>query len=232
MLAVIDSGAPINAINKLKRYVDEVFCFKSTGVTYNSISSHPDIFIYQDNGNIMLAPNTPYDLKSFLKSNNIQFETGNKLIGESLEDSVPYNCVSTDKYFIHKKGFSDEKIIKANKEKDFINIPQAYTRCSLISIDNEHYISSDKGIIKASEKKDLNCFYFSPEEITIVDHKNGFFGGTCGLINKKIFFIGNIDLHKDGKKLRKYLDSLKIEIICLSDAHLYDGGGIFFFENN
>ncbi len=230
MLAVIDSRAPEGAINKLKRYVDEVFCFKSTGITYNSISCHPDIFIYQDKSNLVIAPNTPYDLKSFLKSNNIEFVTGNKHVGESLKDSVLYNCVSSEKYFIHKEGFSDKKILEINKAKSFINIPQAYTRCSLISLDDRHYISSDKGIVKELEEKGLNCFYFSPEEIVIEDHKNGFFGGTCGLTGNKIFFTGNIDLHEDGKKLRKYLEYFKIDIINLCDSPLYDGGGIFFFK--
>ena len=112
-----------------------------------------------------------------------------------------------------------------------VNIPQSYTRCSMFAIEN-NIITSDKGIVKVLEKNDLEYFYFDPSDITIIDHKNGFIGGTMGATENKVFFLGNILKHKNGKALDKYLTKLDKEVICLGNDYLYDGGSIFFISWN
>jgi len=118
--------------------------------------------------------------------------------------------------------------MEINEGKEFIPLPQAYTRCSLIHLCENNYITSDKGIEKVLLKKGFSCFYFHPGEIRIPGHNNGFIGGTAGVWRKRIFFNGNIELHADGQRLKEHLLNLGLEIICLSDEYLYDGGCIFF----
>lgn len=230
MLAIIDSRAPKDAITNLKKHVDDVFQFESTGITYNSISGHPDIFIYQDESNLVVAPNAPLSLLEFLDAHKVRYVFGENKVAENFENSVAYNCIGTEHYFFHKAGFTDPIILKLNPNKELINLPQGYTRCSLTHLGNNKYITSDKGIEKKLLDKNLDCFYFSPEQISILDHKHGFLGGTTGSYRNKIFFIGNIDLHKDGFALRNYIEDLGIEIVSLSHNFLYDGGGIIFIE--
>ena len=66
MYAIIDHRTPLTIKNNLKKYTDEFFEFSSNSITYNSISCHPDIFIYQDANKLVLAPNSPKDLLNFL----------------------------------------------------------------------------------------------------------------------------------------------------------------------
>jgi hypothetical protein len=228
MLAIIDYRTPAEAIDKLASYADEILLFNSFDITYNSISGHPDIFIFKDPDNLIIAPNSPEQLFQFLNKHKIKYILGNKGIGKELRSSVLYNCLCTDEYLFHKSGFTDDAILRLNSKKRFVPVPQAYTRCSLTHITDDNYITSDRGIERALKNNGLNCFYFSADQINIVTHKNGFFGGTNGMYDNKIFFTGNIDLHKNGIDLRKHLESFDIEIICLTNNFLYDGGGIFF----
>ncbi len=228
MLAIIDHRAPKDVINSLSKYVDDILLFKSEGITYNSISGHPDIFIYQDKSNLIIAPNSPASLFDFLIKHNINYIIGNSNIGKQLENSVQYNCLSTDKYLIHKSGLTDKAILDVNNEKEFLNIPQAYTRCSLTYLKDDYYITSDIGIEKVLLQHNLNSFFFSPNQIKIVDHKNGFIGGTNGITDNKIFFLGNVKKLTDGENLCKFIEHLEFEIINLGDDFLYDGGGLFF----
>ena len=230
MLAIIDSRAPQEAISNLKKYVDDLLLFKSEEITFNPISGHPDIFIYQDESNLIIAPNAPTSLFDFLIAHKIHFIAGDSKVAENFKDSVSYNCVGNSKYFFHKSGFTDPVIVLQTQEKEFINLPQAYTRCSLTHLGNNKYITSDKGIEKKIKEIKLDCFYFPPEEISIIGHSHGFLGGTSGLCNGKIFFIGNLDLHKAGFELRKYIESQGVEIISLCNSTLYDGGGIIFIN--
>jgi len=229
LIAIIDNRSPKIAIENLAKIVDDILLFKTKNITFESISSHPDIFLYQDNENIIIAPNSPTQLFDFLNKHKLNFKTGKKPVGSNLNNSVLYNCISTKDLFLHKKNYTDESIIKENSHKKFINLPQAYTACSLVHLGKNVFLTSDKGIEKELQKNNLKNFYFSPQQIKIIEHKNGFFGGTCGVQNNKIFFNGNILKHNDGKELVTFLNQQEIEIVCLHNDFLYDGGRIFFF---
>nr|MBC8549759.1 hypothetical protein [Candidatus Brocadiales bacterium] len=218
MFAIIDSRSSEQAINTLKEYVTDVYMFQTNGITGNSISGHPDIFIYQDKNQLVVAPNAPVDLLKFLDVNNISYLKGEKAVGNNLDNSVQYNCLSTPQFFFHKSGFTDSIVMEINKDKEFISLPQAYTRCSLVHLCQSSFLTSDRGVEKKLLQKGLSCFYFNPEEIIIKDHKNGFIGGAVGICDRRIFFNGNIGLHSDGQKLKEYLLNLDFDIINLSDV--------------
>jgi len=228
MFAIIDSRSQNDVINNLREYVEDLFGFETYGATRNSISGHPDIFIYQDNNQLVIAPNVPVELFEFLNDHNLTYVKGKREVGDEPHNSVQYNCLSTPDYVFHKSGYTDPAILEINKDKEFIPLPQAYTRCSLVHLCEDNYLTSDRGIERVLIGKGLSCFYFNPEEITIRDHDNGFIGGAVGIRDKRIFFNGNVELHADGQRLKEHLLNLGFEIVNLSDEYLYDGGCIFF----
>ena len=227
MYAIIDKRVSSEIKKNLRTYVEGIFEFSSEGITYNSISGHPDIFIFQDESGLVVAPNSPKKLISFLDSINAKYSFGRKPVGNSLDDSVLYNCLTTNKYIFCKKEKPDAVIQKRCLEKTIVNLPQAYARCRMFTINNA-VITSDKGIVKVLEKNNIEYFYFDPSEIKIEDHKNGFIGGTMGVLNNNVFFLGNILKHKSGKALESYIIQQGMEVVCLGNDYLYDGGGVFF----
>ncbi len=228
MLAIIDSRSSKQAIDNLREFVEDLFTFQTCGLVDNSISGHPDIFIYQDSRQLVVAPNSPEELFEFLDSHNSVYVRGERDVGDGPDKSVQYNCLGTADFLFHKSGYTDPAILRVNRDKEFIHLPQAYTRCSLVHLCGDNYLTSDRGIEKVLLLMGLSCFYFSPEEITIRDHNNGFIGGAIGIWGKRIFFNGDVKLHADGQRLREYLTGLDFDIVNLSDEHLYDGGCIFF----
>ncbi len=230
MFAIIDSRSSKQVINNLRKYVTDVYTFQTNGLTANSISGHPDIFIYQNENQLVVAPNAPVNLFEFLDNHNIDYLKGEKYVGHDFDNSVQYNCLSTPQYLFHKSGCTDSVVLEINKDKKFISLPQAYTRCGLLHLCKDNYLTSDRGIEKALLERKFSCFYFSPDEIVIHDHKHGFIGGSIGIWGKRIFFNGNVDLHADGQRLREYLNVLDFEIVNFSCEYLYDGGCIFFVK--
>ena len=227
MYAIIDKRTPREVKKNLEKYTDGIFEFSSEEITYNAISGHPDIFMFQDANELIIAPNTPKEFINFLDEKSVNYSFGNKPVGKSLDNSVLYNCLSTEKYFFRKENKPDTAIQKRYSKKQLINIPQSYTRCSMFTIQNK-IITSDKGIVKVLESNHMDYFYFDPSEITIKDHKNGFIGGTMGATDNNVFFLGNLLKHNDGKALHKFISTMGKEVICSGNDYLYDGGGIFF----
>ncbi|WP_111708513.1 DUF6873 family GME fold protein [Lutibacter citreus] len=227
MYAIIDKRTPLDVKNNLAKYTNDIFEFSSKGITYNSISGHPDIFIFQDEKGLVLAPNTPKSLIEFLNNKAINYSFGIKNVGENLDDSVLYNCLTSEKHFFCKKNKPDVSIQQRSSQKTLINLPQAFARCSMFVI-KDKVVTSDKGILNVLKKNVIDYFYFDPSEIKIKDHKNGFIGGTMGSINNKVFFLGNILKHHDGEALYKFISNQGKDVICLGNDYLYDGGSIFF----
>ncbi len=230
MYAIIDQRSPELVKNNLAKYVDDVFEFSSEKLTYNSISGHPDIFMFQDSKKLIIAPNAPKKLIDFLDKKEVNYTLGIENVGESLEESSRYNCYSTKNYFFCNQGKPDKSIQNYCANKQVIYVPQSYVRCSMFSINCQKFVTSDLGIAKILKNNKLDFFYFDPAAINIVDHKYGFIGGTVGEMEDKLFFLGNILKHKDGSGLKDYMTENQKEVICLGNDELYDGGGLFFVE--
>jgi len=232
MLAIIDARAPAEVKENLKQYVTAVFEFSSEGITYNSISGHPDIFMFQDANTLIIAPNAPVGLQAFLREHKIAFQFGNKPVGTSLLESSSYNCMATETHCFFRQGYTDTSILKHCEAKEAVLLPQSYVRCSLFNLDDTHFISSDMGILKALKSTPIKTYYFEPSQIKIRDHSYGFLGGTVGKLGNTIFFMGDILKHTDGAELATFIHQNQQKYVCLGSDYLYDGGGLFFVNSS
>ena len=227
MWAIIDNRASKEAIDSLSKHFD-VLEFRSENITYKEVSGHPDIFIFQNKDNLIIAPNSPIKLIEFLDKNNVNYKFGKKEVGSELKNSTQYNCIVTKDFLLHKKGFTDSNILSNCTNKELFEMPQAYTRCSLTMLNDNSFITSDKGIFKSLVKnKNNDVLLVEPNDIELPGYPYGFFGGTNGVFNNKIYFTGSLNFIKQGNEIREFIESKNIEIIELYKGKLYDGGGIF-----
>jgi len=112
--------------------------------------------------------------------------------------------------------------------KTAIHVNQAYTRCNLLPLKNNNFITSDKGIYSALTAYNLNVLYVNPKSILLPGFKNGFFGGACGTYKDQFFVIGSLASFMESEKVRILLHDLGYQIVELYDGQLYDGGSLVF----
>jgi len=229
MIIIVDKRIPEEALNKLRSF-GKVIPFSSEGIVYEAISGHPDIFMSTVNGKLIVAPNLPDKFKNLLKENNIQFLEGEKPVGSKYPETAKYNIVSTNHFLIHNSIYSDSKIMEIASDLNHIHMNQGYVRCNILPLKNNHFITSDKGILQILETTKLNVLYINPDDIVLPGFKNGFIGGASGVIDDKVFIIGTLNKFKEGKKVKDYLEKLNYQIIELYDGPLFDGGCILFIE--
>ena len=227
MLIVIDKKIPEKAKIKLTGY-GNLLELKTNGITYDAISGHPDIFFSVLNNDIIAAPNLPQKFRAELKKHQISFHEGEQVVGQKYPESSIYNIVSTSQFLIHNLKYTDLAVKDLAMGLDQIHVKQAYTRCNLIALKNQRFITSDRGIEKALKKRSLEVFYFSPDGIILPGFKNGFIGGCAGVLGDQLFFIGNLSHYPAGNQLRNQIIVWGYQIIELYDGPLFDGGGIFF----
>lgn len=221
-IAIIDARSPQTAFETLaERFT--VVPFMSENCTYTAIAGHPDVFISQGKTTV-IAPNTPENVRKLIPS----FIVGKIPVGTNLQNSTPYNCVITGNYIFHKQGFTDPIIIEKNPHKSFISVPQAYTRCNLMEITQDVFITSDKGIHNILTQNKVECLFVTPKGIQLPPYKYGFIGGCMGKYNETIYINGSLSNHSEGDNIRSFIKNNSLEIVELHKGELYDGGGILF----
>lgn len=202
--------------------------FETKGITYPAISGHPDVFFCLTDKNLIIAPNTPEDFKKELTDSNVSYLEGQGNIGNNYPETATYNAVVTEKFLIHNLKITDNSIIETCIDKTAIHVNQAYTRCNLLPLKNDSFITSDKGIYETLLTKKLNVLYVNPHGILLPGFSNGFFGGACGVYQHQIFTIGSLRNFTDGEKVTKFIEDLGYQIIELYNGPMYDGGSLIF----
>jgi uncharacterized protein (DUF1697 family) len=224
MFIIIDHRIPEQAKQNLRK-LGEVFELKSESIVYDAISSHPDIFIFQADKSTIIAKNSPKELVNFLNLNNIDFSFGNSNLSEKYPKTAFYNAAYRDNLIIHNKNISDSNILEICKNARFIDVKQAYSRCTTLILNKDRVITSDKGILKKLE----NAFLVDDSSIILPGFEHGFFGGCFGIFKKTIYVLGEINTIPNHKNLRTYIEDSGFNIVELNTGNLFDGGGIFFF---
>ena len=231
--AIIASATmPEKAKESLSK-LGNVVWLEPSDAAYSSISSHPDIFCFCHNerhcDTIICAENVHIDLPE-----NIRAEKSRNSVGKKYPETCCWNAVGIGNLLIHNLKFTDEKILEVYgrmwKKSVQINVNQGYTRCNLLALNEQNYITSDLGIKKVMESYVYNVFYVDPHQITLPGQKNGFFPGCCGLVDDNVVVCGSLSHLKECKELRKFVRRNGMKIIELYDGELVDVGSIFFVQ--
>ena len=223
MVIIVDKRIPKPALEALRKYGDAL-PLETFGITYPAISGHPDIFFCKTESKLVIAPNTSNEIKEQLTNSTISFTEGKQIVGARYPHSAIYNALITDRFLVHNLNYTDQVILNLCDQLEKIDLKQAYTRCSVLALKNDRFITSDKGIEKALLKRGLEVLFVNPKGILLPGFDHGFFGGACGIYEDKIFFTGSLDHFPEGEKVRQFLSGY--EIIELYNGPLFDGGSL------
>lgn len=227
MLIIIDKKAPEAAKERLQE-VGEVVEFSTSGICYEAISGHPDIFFFQHPGGLVVAPNTPDRYINLLRERGISFEKGDLPVGKQYPETAHYNALYTHNGILHNIYVTDNNVKKWHKK--MIHCKQAYARCNAIEIGN-WLITSDKGIERTLLNESRKVLYVSPQNIVLQGFENGFLGGCCGMEQKKIYFCGSIGNLPQSNEIKTTISGEGWEITELFDGPLHDVGSILFLPH-
>ena len=230
MKIIVSSQIPLKAKKKLAQFGEVLFLDKQAFL-YDSIASHPDIYFCQIENQLVVAPNIPNEWETWLLKNEVSYQKGISNLQEKYPQTAHYNAVVTSEFLIHNLKVTDASILEISKIRNEIHVNQAYTRCNLVPLNKDHFITSDKGIEKRLKLHLKKVLYIDPFQIRLAGQKNGFFGGCCGIFEDKLFLSGNLSSLRESKELINFTSSLSIEIIELSNEPMMDIGSVLFLKS-
>lgn len=230
MLFIIDKRIPPEAKQKLASF-GKIIELETSGITDDYLSGHPDIFLFQSGNSIIYAPNTPKNFIEQLRREKLNLVKGNREIAKGYPDCAAYNAVMTGKYFIHNLSISDETLLRAAETKEKINTKQGFTRCSLLHLKDEIFITSDRGIEKELLKNGCKVLYVNPGKILLPGCRHGFFGGCAGVHGNDVLVTGSLKYIDDGNSVKDFIRDCGMNLVELYEGPLFDGGSVMGMYN-
>ncbi len=209
----------------LQRFLKEkgfLLNFTDVPVVYPEISTHADILLCQ---------------LGLWENARIFYGNPEKLL-RNYPGNIRYNAVCTGKYFIHNLQYTDPDLLAAAESNAAaehtsltkINVKQGYTRCSLLPVTDNSFITSDAGIANALADYETDVLLIRPGYIRLPGFDYGFIGGCCGglsLAGRRLLVInGNIEAHPDYKKIATFVKNRDIDLFYPNDSPLTDIGSI------
>lgn len=185
----------------------QLFIIRRTGLTYDPVSSHPDMYMCS------LGIGGP-----------VFFGNPDEL-GPRYPKNVPFNAACTGRFFIHNLKYTSPALLKVTQGIRRIHVSQGYAKCNIAIIDSSSIITSDKGIWNACYN-DLDVLLIRPGHIRLQGFSYGFLGGACGRVGNRIFFNGNLKAHPDFKIISSFIESRSLEPVYFPQYPLEDIGSI------
>lgn len=200
-------------------------------LVYEAINGHPDIQmnILKNNSStkIIVQKDISEDFKNILIQNNISFIVSKYNLSYTYPNDIILNSLISEKYFIHNLKYSDENLLKSQSSKIHINVPQGYTKCSILPVRENALITSDKGIFKALQSYDFDILLLPPGDISLPSLDYGFIGGVGGMIsNNAMAFFGDLDSYNWGDEVKKFLYKYDVSPVALRKGKLIDRGSL------
>lgn len=226
MLIFIDSKAPEKSKKNLRKS-GEVIEFNTSGICYDAISGHPDVFFFQHPSGLIIAPNTPKKYKDILSQNGIEFVEGKLPVGKVYPETAHYNALFTTYGILHNSNLSDPTIIGLKAK--LLNCKQGYVRCNTIQV-GDMFLTSDRGIENLLTIHSIEVYYVEPQYIVLQGFRNGFIGGCCGIWEKNLYFCGSLQSIPNKDNIIARIHSEGYTIVELNEGPLIDVGGVFFFR--
>lgn len=191
----------------LKARGHRLHIIEKTGLTYEPVSSHPDIYMCS------LGPGGPI------------FFGDPKQIGSSYPENILFNAACTGTYFIHNLKHTCPSLLKAADGCNRIHVSQGYTKCNIVLVDQTSIITSDKGIFNAC-RKELDVLLIRPGHVKLRRFPYGFLGGASGRIGSEVLFNGNLELHPDFEGITAFIRQRGLTPVYFTQYPLEDIGSI------
>jgi len=218
---------------KLKELGYDLKEIKQCEKVYPEISSHVDIFTCKIGEVLVIEPSQYEQIKLQLPS-EYKVKSGLKKISLKYPDDIKYNVCTIGDKAIHNFQYTDPIIKEELTQQGYelINTTQGYTNCSIVVIDENSAIVTDKGLNKILQKHNIEVLYLEYEpDIKLLtkarySNKKGFIGGAISRIGNEIIVFGDLNKIDQDNKIRNFITNKNINIIEFEKLDVIDYGGI------
>ncbi|HCW53318.1 MAG TPA: hypothetical protein DG753_06195 [Clostridium sp.] len=231
MHAFVDYKISLEELKNLDKLNINTICVPKTSKVYEAINGHPDIQLNTLKNNssdqLIIHKDICDDFKKILNKNHIKYILSKSSLSNTYPGDIILNALILDNYFIHTLKHTDENLLKSQESKTLINVPQGYSKCSVLPVRENALITSDKGIVNSLKEYNFDILLIPPEDILLPSLNYGFIGGVGGMItDDRMAFFGELQHYRYGEEVKNFLYKYDVKPVFLRKGKLIDRGSL------
>ena len=199
------------------------------------ISSHPDMLIFKHR-DVLIASAEYCDTAAYVFSDIREYAPHSKILfsSDAHAQSYPYdaifNALTIGKHLFCKTDTVSHSLLEyAEKEGLSVHhVNQGYSACTVLPLGDNIALTADEGMALALESAGIEVTRIRNGGISLPPYDYGFIGGSSGIFNNEVYFLGNPMLHPDGEKIISACKKANLTPISLSNEPISDLGRILF----
>ena len=226
MQVAVDFRTDEKSIKTLEEIGAEIIKTPRLASVYNAICGHADIMLHILSGNDIVCEPTVY---RYFKKRICNVKCGKTAVKGTYPFDIAYNAARVGNNLLCMEKHTDEVILNYCAEHgiNIINTKQGYAKCSVCAVAENALITSDKNIADCAEKNGIDVLITNDSDIILEDFSHGFIGGAAGLLSGSLLAInGNIEMHRDCKRIIDFCSGYNVKVISLNDGPVTDIGSI------
>ncbi len=194
------------------------------------VAAHPDMQMALLGGKVIIHHENKA-LATILEKRNIPYIAEPHAASDAYPGDVLLNCFELGSLFFCSKYTSEAALAVAlSAGLTPVITKQGYAKCSCLCL-HDSIITADGAIIRACAEQCVEHLHIGAGSISIVSYDYGFIGGASGVIDDSVIFFGDINTHPDGEKIKEYIHSKGMNIICAGKDRLFDYGGLVTYKS-
>ncbi|MBE6049368.1 MAG: hypothetical protein E7214_01565 [Clostridium sp.] len=230
MICFVDYRTTKEELNNIEKHNLNPIIVPKTDKVYDAIDGHVDIqlnVISKKEKLVIVQKDIQHNFLRTLEENDINYILSSSSLNSKYPKDIILNALILKDYFIHNLDFTDNNLLATQISKKKINVKQGYTKCSVLPIANNAFITSDKKIYKALLNIDMDVLLVPPGDILLHTLNYGFIGGVGGLISpNKIGLFGELKNYLYADYVYDFLYKYDVEPIALRKGKLIDRGSL------
>ena len=240
-IAIVDERIGHEAERTLMLHGYRVLTLPPFSGLSEAVSSHPDMLIKQIcNEYISYADyceEASYvfsDLTLLCRGSGIKFTFTADKVAPTYPSDVGLNALTMGNKLFCRIDSASELLLRSAEAHglEIVNVKQGYPACTVLKLNEEAAITSDKGMAKTLSEHGIRLTLIEAGDISLPPHEYGFIGGAGEVEGDKLFFFGNPELHRDGDKILEAARREGLRTVPLCSGTLRDLGGIVFAEGD
>lgn len=230
-LAIIDGRTDKTVIQKLESFGMKLIKTCRLKGVYEAICFHPDIMLHHVQERVVVyAPGIHKSILEQLEKSGFTLIKGESVLSSKYPGNIAYNAARVGNLAFHNLKYMDA-VLKKQLEKsgaELVHVNQGYSKCSISVVNDHAIITSDSGIAKIAEKKDVEVLLIAPEtDIVLNGVTYGFIGGSSVLLSPDKWAVtGKLSNLGCARKIWDFLNKRGITISELSQGPVTDIGSI------
>ncbi len=225
--AFVSSLMPLDIVRELHDMGIKTYHLGKSPNLSGELAYHPDILVNNFTKGLWICENDAKYLPagvphSIFRESEVELEN-------MYPFDCPFNNFKVGRTLVCGKGA--DHLIKAFAQYEgcrILFVPQNYTKCCTVIVNENAVITSDVTISKVLK---YHCFDVLTvkdcSDIDLIGYSHGLIGGCAvNLAPNLIGFTGNLDYYRYGPSIRDFCANHGVDVMSLTNERMYDYGGI------